>query len=303
MRQITEINHNWYFSKTAKGVEKATVKEFEEESIALLTYPGKLVFYDCSDWVEVNVPHTWNGIDGQDGGNDYHRGTCYYLKMIPEELLKKDKVNYLEFDGVNSTASVYWNGKEMTVHHGGYSMFRVKIEDIQPNNLLIVAADNSPNDFVYPQNTDFTFYGGIYRDVKIVSVDKNHFAMDFWGTPGIKVTPIVDVEEELANVLIETFVELEEQICTVKKSKNLNECAEDKKYCDSIKIKMAILDAAGNTVCENIKVNKKSVAGTEPPWPPPPLRRWRQPFPASRHGQRLPRRSPDREAGWGCNRQ
>ena len=150
MRQVKLINSNWYFSKTAKGVEKAALREFKEESIALLTYPGKMVFYGCSDWVEVTVPHTWNGRDGQDGGNDYHRGNGYYLKNVPGELLEKDKVNYLEFDGVNSTAAVYWNGKEMTVHHGGYSTFRVKIEDIQETNLLIVAVDNAPNDF-YPQ--------------------------------------------------------------------------------------------------------------------------------------------------------
>ena len=70
MRQVKTINNNWYFSKTAKGVEKATLKEFKEEAQALLTYPGGLVFRGCSDWVEINLPHTWNGRDGQDGGND-----------------------------------------------------------------------------------------------------------------------------------------------------------------------------------------------------------------------------------------
>ena len=107
MRQIKTINNSWYFSKTAKGVEKATLKEFMEEAQALLTYPGGLVFHGCSDWVEVNVPHTWNGVDGQDGGNDYHRGTCYYLKNISAELLEKDKINSLEFDGVNSSSDCY----------------------------------------------------------------------------------------------------------------------------------------------------------------------------------------------------
>ena len=258
MRQITKMNQNWYFSKTAKGVEKATLKEFEENSMALLTYPGKMFFYHCSDWEEISIPHTWNGIDGQDGGNDYHRGTCYYLKSVPGELLKKDKVNYLEFDGVNSTASVFWNGKEMLVHHGGYSTFRVKIEDIQPNNLLIVAADNSPNDFVYPQNADFTFYGGIYRDVKLVSVDKYHFAMNFWGSPGIKVTPVVELEKNKAVVTVESFVELEEQNFF---ETNNEKYAADKKQCDSIKIKTTILDAAGKIICENTKGKKKVEAG------------------------------------------
>ena len=249
MRQVKLINSNWYFSKTAKGVEKATLKEFKEDSIALLTYPGKMVFYGCSDWVEVTVPHTWNGTDGQDGGNDYHRGTCYYLKNVPGELLEKDKVNYLEFDGVNSTASVYWNGKEMTVHHGGYSTFRVKIEDIQETNLLIVAADNAPNDFVYPQNADFTFYGGIYRDVKIVSVDKNHFAMDFWGASGIKVTPVVDLEKNQADITIESFVELEDKFFEA-------DCK------DFVKIKTIVLDADGNVLFEKGKIRKGQTSST-----------------------------------------
>ena len=244
MRQIQMINTNWYFSKTAKGVEKTTIKEFQEEGIELLSYPGKLSFHNCSDWVNVSLPHTWNGEDGQDGGNDYHRGTCYYLKSVSADLFDKDKVHYLEFDGANSSASVYWNGKEMTVHHGGYSTFRVKIEDIQENNLLIVAVDNSPNDFVYPQNADFTFYGGIYRDVKIVSVEKNHFSMDFWGAPGIKITPIVSLEDKTAVVTVESFVSLEEKFFV----------ADNK---ESIKVKTFLLDAKGNVICEKVKTKRE----------------------------------------------
>ena len=260
MRQTKLINTNWYFSKTAKGVEKATLKEFMEESIALLTYPGKMVFYNCSDWEEVTVPHTWNGIDGQDGGNDYHRGTCYYLKNVPGELLDKNKTNYLEFDGVNSSATVFWNGKEMAVHHGGYSTFRVKIEDIQETNLLIVAADNAPNDFVYPQNADFTFYGGIYRDVKIVSVDKNHFAMDFWGAPGIKVTPEVDLEKNSAKIIVESFVELEEKLYAGVKADS-SENGDTEIEANSIKVRTTILDSDGAVICENLKTKKENRNG------------------------------------------
>ena len=243
MRISNTINSNWYFSKTAKGVEKATLKEFLEESMALLTHPGKLVFHNCSDWEEVTIPHTWNGIDGQDGGNDYHRGTCYYLKNVPGELLNRDKVNYLEFDGVNSSAFVYWNGKEIAVHHGGYSTFRVKIEDIQENNLLIVAADNAPNDFVYPQNADFTFYGGIYRDVKIVTVEKSHFSMDFWGSSGIKVTPAVELEKKLATVTVESFVDLE-----AKHFEADNE--------ETVKVITTITDACGKILAQKVKTKR-----------------------------------------------
>ena len=125
---------------------------------------------------------------------------------------------------------------------------------------MIVAADNAPNDFVYPQNADFTFYGGIYRDVKIVSVDKNHFNMDFWGAPGIKVTPIVDLEKEQAKITVETFVELEEQLCfadmseNLKKSNTEDECIEK----NVVKVRTSIWDSAGNVIGENIKTKKIS---------------------------------------------
>ncbi len=182
MRQITNINENWYFSKEAKSAP---------ESLP-------------NDWEMLNLPHTWNGTDGQDGGNDYYRGTCYYAKMLSGDMFAGKPVNYLQFDGVNSSATIYWNGKEMTRHHGGYSTFRVKLDDIKEENLLVVAADNAANDFVYPQNADFTFYGGIYRDVKIVGVEEAHFDLDFWGAPGIKVTPIVNGEN--AEVEVDTFL-------------------------------------------------------------------------------------------------
>lgn len=94
---------------------------------------------------------------------------------------------YLQLDGVNSTGTVYFNGKEICVHDGGYSTFRVKLDDIKDENLLVVVADNSPNDYVYPQVADFTFYGGIYRDVSLIGVGKNHFDLDFTVRPALRL--------------------------------------------------------------------------------------------------------------------
>ena len=182
MRKITKINENWLFSKNTK------------------TAPATLPV----DWENIQLPHTWNGTDGQDGGNDYYRGTCYYAKQMSSEQFEEEKVHYLQFDGVNASATVYWNGKELTTHHGGYSTFRVKLEEIQKDNLLVLAVDNGANDYVYPQNADFTFYGGIYRDVKLVSVDENHFDLDFWGASGMKVTPII--KDDKAEVAVEAFI-------------------------------------------------------------------------------------------------
>ncbi len=181
MRNIKVINSDWLFSKSAKS--------------APATLPA--------DWEKLNLPFTWNGKDGQDGGNDYYRGTCYFAKEIKADELPEGAVKYLQFDGVNSSCEVFWNGKSITKHDGGYSIFRVEIKDINDTNLLVVAVDNSANDKVYPQNADFTFYGGIYRDVSVIGVPENHFDLDYYGSPAIMVTPKIKGTD--AEIEIETF--------------------------------------------------------------------------------------------------
>ncbi|MGN0526155.1 MAG: glycoside hydrolase family 2 TIM barrel-domain containing protein [Acutalibacteraceae bacterium] len=183
MREIKNINSNWLYSDTAASAPS--------------TLP--------TDWEELNLPHTWNGVDGQDGGNDYVREKHFYCKEIPKDDLTGEE-NYLEFDAVNSSAEVFWNGVSLCVHHGGYSRFRVKIpnDSINAVNILAVSADNSPNETVYPQVADFTFYGGIYRSVKIICVNKSHFDLDYFGAPGIQVTPKVNGTD--ADIHIKTYL-------------------------------------------------------------------------------------------------
>ena len=183
MRTVKCINENWLFTMN----ENANVTALPEGAENL------------------NLPHTWNGKDGQDGGNDYKRQKCFYFKEIAKEELTGEE-NYLEFDAVNSSAEVFWNGASLAVHHGGYSRFRVKIpaENIKETNILTVCADNTPNEEVYPQTADFTFYGGIYRGVKIISVPSTHFDLEYYGAPGVMVTPAVNGNN--ADVTIETFV-------------------------------------------------------------------------------------------------
>ncbi len=179
MRNIININESWNFTKEGK-TEK------------------------------VNLPHTWNGTDGQDGGNDYYRGTCIYEKEIQKKDMPEGDEVYIQFDGVNSSAKVYFNDKEIAVHHGGYSTFRAKLDPIQETNEIKVEADNSPNDSVYPQMADFTFYGGIYRDVTLIGVPKNHFDLDYCGAPGIMVTPIVKGVN--AEVTIQAFCSTDSEV-------------------------------------------------------------------------------------------
>ena len=149
----------------------------------------------------VNIPHTWNALDGQDGGNDYYRGTCTYEKTFAAPQYSEQERVYLEFQGVNASAKVTLNGKPIMEHDGGYSTFRADVTDcLQPENRLSVAVDNSVNDRIYPQKADFTFYGGIYRHVKLITVNAQHFDMDYFGGPGIAVTPVVDGKNGKVNV-------------------------------------------------------------------------------------------------------
>ena len=200
MRNILNINSGWIFAKP--GCEAETVE----------------------------LPHSWNSIDGQDGGNDYFRGTCRYTKNIAKSELPEGERVYLEINGANSSATVFVNGKEVAKHDGGYSTWRVDITDeLCEENKIEIDVDNTANDYVYPQMADFTFYGGLYRDVNLIGVSESHFDLDFFGTHGMKVTP--EIEGEDAEVEIEVF------LTNFKKGQ---------------KIRYTVLDAEGNVVAEKV---------------------------------------------------
>ena len=154
---------------------------------------------DSTQGEEVSLPHTWNAVDGQDGGNDYYRGTCKYECHFSRPELETDGKAYLEFDGAAMTADVVINGTKAVHHEGGYGAFRADITQyLKDENKLEVYVDSSDNTKVYPQKADFTFYGGLYRMVKLVTVSKNHFELDYAGGTGIKVTPEVTLTDAAA---------------------------------------------------------------------------------------------------------
>ena len=183
MRKVISLNRKWSFRKGINEVPAVTPV----------------------DWDFVSIPHCWNAIDGQDGGNDYYRGTCCYVKDIDmEEVPVADKY-YLEINGANSSATVYMNGNKLASHDGGYSTWRVDVtEELKNGTRLGILVDNSANETVYPQMADFTFYGGIYRDVNLIAVSESHFDLDYYGGPGVMVTPTVKGMDAL--VEIETFI-------------------------------------------------------------------------------------------------
>ena len=177
MRTIAKLMKNWQFTK-----------------------PGQAP-------VAVDLPHTWNAKDGQDGGNDYWRGACTYQTTFAAPAYDKAAQQvWLQFEGVNASAVVTLNGKEVCSHDGGYSTFRADITALlQAENELTVQVDNSVNDRVYPQKADFTFYGGIYRDVSLLVVSKDHIALNHFGDTGVKITPTV--RNAGADIQVETLVE------------------------------------------------------------------------------------------------
>ena len=157
--------------------------------------------------VPVQLPHTWNAKDGQDGGNDYWRGSCTYQTRFAAPAYDAESQQvWLQFEGVNASAKVMLNGEAVCSHDGGYSTFRAEITSLlKAENVLTVEVDNSVNDRVYPQKADFTFYGGIYRDVSLLVVNKNHIALGHFGDTGVKITPVL--KENGADIQVETLVE------------------------------------------------------------------------------------------------
>ena len=176
MRQVIPFNDCWQFAKPGETAQSVT------------------------------LPHTWNAVDGQDGGNDYWRGVAVYTKRFPKPALEKGERCFIEFQGAAMSAEALLNGQFLTCHEGGYSTFRADMTELlEEENLLTVTVDNGENNRVYPQKADFTFYGGLYRGVNLILVPEQHFELVKNGTPGIKVTPEVRLREREAYVTVETW--------------------------------------------------------------------------------------------------
>ena len=156
--------------------------------------------------VAVTLPHTWNALDGQDGGNDYRRGIATYEKSFSMPDLLPGERCFIELNGAAMSADLSINGVPLVHHDGGYSTFRADItEYLKKENLLHIEVDNSKNERVYPQMADFTFYGGLYRDVNLIIVPAEHFELVADGSRGIKITPSVDLAAKRATVTVETW--------------------------------------------------------------------------------------------------
>ena len=171
MRNVIALNEGWKFIQADAGLPAALP----------------------ADWQDVTLPHSWNAVDGMDGNGSFTRGTFWYARSFatPAQPLPGGRV-YVEINAAGQQADVYVNGKKAAHHEGGYSKFRADVTDLckaDGDNLLVVACSNERLERVYPQSADFTFYGGLYRGVNLISVPAAHFDLDHLGGPGLKVTP------------------------------------------------------------------------------------------------------------------
>lgn len=205
------MNEGWLFTKSDNGAAGFAAEDAEK----------------------INLPHTWNGNDGQDGGADYYRGRCWYRREV-DHAIAPEKRYYLEFEGANSIANLYVNGKHIGEHRGGYSTFRYDVTDALSagdSNEILVSVDNAHYEDVYPLVADFTFMGGLYRDVYLVEVDALHIDLEDDGSSGVYFA-IKDADRDSAELAVKVMLKNKdaapaEAVCSV----NLRTDAGESVYC------------------------------------------------------------------------
>jgi beta-galactosidase len=188
-RVVTSINEFWKF---AKG---------DIENAQAVDYPDV-------KWETVSVPHSWNNQDADDETPGYYRGTAWYRRsvMIPAE--QSGKEIFINFDGVNQETELFINGKTVGTHLGGYTRFCFDITsfvNVGEQNLFAVKVTNRYNENIPPLTADFTFFGGIYRDVNLVFTEKQHISTTYFASTGVFIKTATVTEKE-ASVQIRTLV-------------------------------------------------------------------------------------------------
>lgn len=172
-REMKTINDNWEFRKSI------------DES-----------------WESVNLPHTFN-IDAYQQRN-YYQGKGFYRRTLVLPEIVAERRYYMKIDAASKAANIRVNGKEVGSHVGGYTVCIVDItEYIRKENLIEITVDNGRKD-ITPISADFTFWGGIYRDVWLISTPKQHFNMSNMGSDGIFIsTPVVNEKRGVLKVKCE----------------------------------------------------------------------------------------------------
>ncbi|MDX9747896.1 MAG: glycoside hydrolase family 2 TIM barrel-domain containing protein [Paludibacter sp.] len=164
-------------------------------------------FSDAS-WEMVHLPHTWNCSDTMDDEQGYYRGAAWYRRSIHIPHNYHNKQITILFEGANQEVELFVNGNSAGTHAGGYTRFSFDITALlKPgaDNQLAVKVNNRHNPDIPPLSADFTFFGGIYRDVYLVVSSQQHISTTHYASDGVYVrTP--EVSESLAKLSIETML-------------------------------------------------------------------------------------------------
>jgi beta-galactosidase len=164
--------------------------------------------FDDSAWPAVDLPHTWNGLDGQDGGDNYRRGAGWYRRHIAVDAALAGKRLYLQFDGASLMADVYVNGVHLGNHKGGFARFRFDATGVlKPgaDNVIAVRVDNGQLG-IPPTSSDFTIFGGLYRGVALLATDPVQISAMDMGSPGVFIEQH-DVSADSATIVVRAEIE------------------------------------------------------------------------------------------------
>jgi len=182
---------------------------FKKDSLA--TDPQDL---STTGWSAVTVPHSWNTQDVMDDVPGYYRNKGWYKLQLPNLTAYKGKNLRLHFDGANQEVQLFVNGKAVGTHVGGYTAFSFIIDPYidfsNPANEVFVLVNNRFNPDIPPLTADFTFFGGIYRNVYLEVLPKNHFSDPLFGSKGV-FYQTTDVTAEKAQLRVFGRVQLQDK--------------------------------------------------------------------------------------------
>lgn len=163
--------------------------------------------FDDHAWTPVAIPHTWNAIDGADGGNNYRRGDGWYRRHFTADPRWSGQRVFVDFRGANTVSEVWLNGSRIGEHRGGYSRFRFDVTSrLRPgDNVLVVRVNNEPNGII-PLGGDFTHWGGLTREASLLIVSPTHVGLGDYGSLGVYLTP-QRIAADGASVRVRTLVD------------------------------------------------------------------------------------------------
>lgn len=160
--------------------------------------------FDDAMWTNLNLPHTWNNIDGQDGVKNYYRGVGWYRRHFTVDRNFAGRRFFLKFGGAFSVTDVYVNGNFVGEHQGGFAAFAFDVTPyvkVGADNVVAVKVNNAVNADVPPLSADFTFFGGLYRDAHLLVTDEVQISPLDYGSPGIYLKT-TKVGSDSANVQV-----------------------------------------------------------------------------------------------------